>query len=82
MKSWLWPLRLKVTEKAQVIQGMQKQIEELRRKGEQGSQQLQREAGGGGEGDEGGRRSPVFDAGQIQAAHELSCLQRPLAMNK
>ena len=36
-------LRLKVTEKDQVIQGMQKQIEELRRKAEQGSQQLQGE---------------------------------------
>lgn len=36
-------LRLKVTEKDQVIQGMQKQIEELRRRAEQGSQQLQGE---------------------------------------
>jgi hypothetical protein len=36
-------LRLKVTEKDQVIQSMQRQIEELRRKAEQGSQQLQGE---------------------------------------
>ena len=36
-------LRLKVTEKDQVIHSMQKQIEELRRKAEQGSQQLQGE---------------------------------------
>ncbi len=36
-------LKLKVTEKDQVIQGMQRQIEELRRKAEQGSQQLQGE---------------------------------------
>ena len=36
-------LKLKVTEKDQVIQSMQRQIEELRRKAEQGSQQLQGE---------------------------------------
>jgi hypothetical protein len=36
-------LRLKVTEKEQTILAMQKQIEELRRKAEQGSQQLQGE---------------------------------------
>jgi hypothetical protein len=34
-------LRLKVTEKEQTITAMQKQIEELKRKAEQGSQQLQ-----------------------------------------
>ena len=37
-------LKLKVTEKDQLIVSMQKQIEELRRKSEQGSQQLQGEA--------------------------------------
>ncbi len=36
-------LRLKVTEKEQTITAMQKQIEELKRKAEQGSQQLQGE---------------------------------------
>lgn len=36
-------LKLKVMEKEQTIAGMQKQIEELRRKAEQGSQQLQGE---------------------------------------
>jgi hypothetical protein len=36
-------LKLKVSEKEEVIQGMQRQIEELRRKAEQGSQQLQGE---------------------------------------
>jgi hypothetical protein len=36
-------LKLKVTEKDQVIQSMQRQIEELRRKADQGSQQLQGE---------------------------------------
>jgi hypothetical protein len=36
-------LKLKVSEKDQVIQSMQRQIEELRRKAEQGSQQLQGE---------------------------------------
>ncbi len=36
-------LMLKVQEKEQTIQGMQKQIEELKRKSEQGSQQLQGE---------------------------------------
>ena len=36
-------LRLKVTEKEQTITSMQKQIEELKRKAEQGSQQLQGE---------------------------------------
>lgn len=36
-------LKLKVTEKEQTISAMQKQIEELRRKAEQGSQQLQGE---------------------------------------
>ncbi len=37
-------LRLKVTEKEQQISSMQRQIDELRRKAEQGSQQLQGEA--------------------------------------
>ena len=37
-------LKLKVLEKEQTITGMQKQIEDLRRKAEQGSQQLQGEA--------------------------------------
>ena len=37
-------LKLQVTEKEQTIASMQKQIEELRRKAEQGSQQLQGEA--------------------------------------
>lgn len=37
-------LKLKVTEKDQLIVSMQKQIEELRRKSEQGSQQLQGDA--------------------------------------
>src|SRR6185312_6228894 len=37
-------LRLKVAEKDQLIGSMQRQIEELRRKSEQGSQQLQGEA--------------------------------------
>jgi len=36
-------LKLKVCEKDQLIQSMQKQVEELRRKAEQGSQQLQGE---------------------------------------
>ena len=36
-------LKLKVSEKDQLIQSMQRQIEELRRKAEQGSQQLQGE---------------------------------------
>ncbi len=36
-------MRLKVAEKEQVIAGMQRQIEELRRRSEQGSQQLQGE---------------------------------------
>lgn len=36
-------LKLKVSEKEQVIAGMQKQIEELKRRAEQGSQQLQGE---------------------------------------
>ena len=36
-------LRLKVSEKDQVILSMQRQLEELRRKSEQGSQQLQGE---------------------------------------
>jgi hypothetical protein len=36
-------LRLKVAEKEEVISGMQRQIEELKRKAEQGSQQLQGE---------------------------------------
>ena len=36
-------LKLKVSEKDQLIQAMQKQVEELRRKAEQGSQQLQGE---------------------------------------
>ena len=37
-------LKLKVAEKEEVIAGMQRQIEELKRKSEQGSQQLQGEA--------------------------------------
>jgi len=37
-------MRLKVTEKDQLIVGMQRQIEELRRKSDQGSQQLQGDA--------------------------------------
>jgi hypothetical protein len=37
-------LRLKVAEKDQLIQSMQRQVEELRRKSEQGSQQLQGDA--------------------------------------
>ena len=36
--------RLKVTEKEEIIAGMQRTIEELKRKAEQGSQQLQGEA--------------------------------------
>ena len=60
-------LKLKIAEREQTITGMQKQIEELKRKSEQGSQQLQGEVTG--------TRTRMYPSRKVSPRYRRACPQ-------